>query len=123
MEEITQENPYESVSMKVGEDAVPVCPNCFEPCDPLTNYCPHCGSNDPINPLASYLPFESIRFKAGMFGKLWRKTWDSDTPLGLKCLNICLFVLFMPLIFIVLIVCVGYQHSFGRKRISNQDVE
>ena len=32
----------ESVSIQVDEDAVPLCPNCLEPCDPLDNYCRNC---------------------------------------------------------------------------------
>ncbi|MHC4883152.1 MAG: hypothetical protein ACYSOH_05700 [Planctomycetota bacterium] len=121
MDKETIDNPYESVSMKVAEDAVPVCPVCLEPCDPLGNYCPNCDSNEAINPLASYLPFESIRFKAGMFGKMWHKAWDSNTPLGLKCLYICLFILFMPLVFLMLLTCARYQYLFGKKRFQKQE--
>lgn len=101
MEEKKIENPYESVSMKVGDDAVPVCPNCFQPCNPLDNYCPNCISNEAINPLTPYLPFEGIRFGAGVYAKLWRKTWTSDTTMGRRLCYICIFLLFMPILFII----------------------
>lgn len=55
------------------DDALPVCPNCFEPCDPLNFYCPSCGSNETINPLASYLPFVRLRFNVGMIINIAKK--------------------------------------------------
>ena len=73
MGEQNTQNPYESVSMKIGEDAVPVCPNCLEPCDPLDYYCPYCDSNEAINPLASYMPYVRIRFHAGNVWKALAK--------------------------------------------------
>jgi len=124
MEDVTQEN-LDSIERQsaLAEDAVPLCPNCLEPCNPLDNYCPNCDSNEAINPLASYLPFESIRFKAGMFGKLWRKGTDSSTPVTSRCLYICLFILFMPLMFLMLITCVKYQYLFRKKRFIEKDAE
>lgn len=101
MQEQDTMSPFESVSMQVGEDAVPVCPNCFEPCNPLDNYCPNCGSNDPINPLASYMPFVDLRFKVGMIAKLWRKAWSSETMLGLRIIYLCMFLFFMPILFVI----------------------
>ena len=64
-EEITDES--------LPDDALPVCPGCFEPCDPLTFYCPNCGSNETINPLASYLPFVRLRFNVGMIVNILKK--------------------------------------------------
>lgn len=87
--------------MKVADDAVPVCPNCLEPCDPLANYCPNCGSNEAINPLTPYLPFEGIRFVAGVYAKLWVKAWNPQTVWVLKVLYMCIFLLFMPIIFVI----------------------
>ena len=65
----------------LADDAVPVCPACLEPCSPLDCYCSHCDCNEPLNPLASYMPFVDIRFRAGLLGKVWQKTWYRDTPL------------------------------------------
>ena len=104
MEDLTQENPdivgQEAI---LADDAVPLCPNCLEPCDPLNNYCSNCGSNEAINPLASYMPFVDIRFKVGMIIKLWQKTWSSDTSIGYCIFYVCLILLFAPIfLFIVL---------------------
>ena len=101
MDEENVANVPESVSLKVADDAVPVCPNCFEPCDPLDNYCPNCNSNEVINPLASYMPFESIRFKAGIFGKLWRRTWNPETALIDRGIYLCLFILSCPFVALI----------------------
>jgi hypothetical protein len=101
MDEPNTENTYGSVSMQVDEDAVPLCPNCLEPCDPFANYCPNCGSNEVINPLASYMPFVDLRFRIGMFGKLWRKTWAPDTQRIDRGINILLLLLFCPLILLI----------------------
>ena len=67
-----QSNKYEEIDeVFVGDDARPVCPKCFRPCEPLQNYCPNCGSNEVINPLASYMPFVRIRFNIGMLCRLF----------------------------------------------------
>jgi hypothetical protein len=54
-----------------GEEWVPVCPRCLEPCDPLQYYCESCGCNEAINPLVPYMPFTNIRFNAGMVARVW----------------------------------------------------
>ena len=108
-----EEMILESVSLKVADDAVPVCLDCFEPCNPLDNYCPSCGSNDPINPLASYMPFVDLRFKVGMIYKLWRKIWDSSTASWIRALYACVFLLFigssMPILFLVVFSLVIFE--------------
>jgi hypothetical protein len=78
----------------VPDDALPVCPNCLKPCNPLQNYCDSCGSNEVINPLTSYMPFVRIRFNIGMYGKLWRKIWgDEDMSIMLKLILSLLLIL------------------------------
>jgi hypothetical protein len=116
MDDFTQKNSdgLEQES-SLSDDAVPVCPNCLEPCDPLDNYCPHCGSNEAVNPLASYMPFVDLRFRIGMIGKLWRKTWSTKTAIGQKIIYICLFLLYMPILFLVLLVCTLYEKFIGHK--------
>ena len=123
MDEESKSNTHESVSLKVADDAVPVCPNCFEPCDPLVHYCPKCGSNDPVNPMASYMPLESVRFQAGFYGKLWRKTWAPDTQMIDRGIDIMLLILFCPFIILIGLPVVIYEKirrrnkSFGEQNI------
>ncbi len=86
----------------VPEDAWPVCPKCFKPCNPLQNYCDNCDSNETINPLASYMPFVRIRFTAGMFGKIWRRIWNSkDTSIISKLFFLILIIFGAPIMLIV----------------------
>ncbi|MHC4132509.1 MAG: hypothetical protein ACYSSP_00470 [Planctomycetota bacterium] len=79
----------------------PVCPNCFQPCDKLQDYCSHCGSNEPINPLASYIPFVNIRFNTGMYHKIWRKTFSRAVPLTHKVIFILLLFIGAPILLFV----------------------
>ncbi len=59
---------------KTAGEAVPVCLNCLRPYDDvLEYYCPHCGSNEAVNPLTPYMSFVNIRFNVGVVGKLWRR--------------------------------------------------
>ncbi len=85
------------------DDAVPLCPNCLRPCDPHQYYCEKCGSNQAINPLATYLPWINLRFNyAGGFGNLWRQTWQrKNVPLFVKLFSVFLMILFVPIMLIV----------------------
>ena len=86
----------------IPENARPLCPKCFVPCDPLAYYCDKCDSNDTINPLASYMPFERIRFNAGMYVKVWRKLWGGkDTSMALKIFYLFIIVMGAPVLLIV----------------------
>ena len=96
MDEKNVQNPDELESQQLAEDAVPLCPNCFSECNPLDFYCFNCGSNEAINPLASYMPFVKIRFETGLFGKLWRKCWHPQTPMFFRGLCIFLALLYLP---------------------------
>ena len=101
MDQESDINPDESISQQLADDAIPLCPNCLSECDPLDNYCLNCDSNEAINPLASYIPFVKIRFETGMFGKLWRKCWHSQTPSFTRGLCICIAFLFYSPIFLI----------------------
>jgi len=68
-----QDDGLDDESIPAG--AQPICPECLTPCHRLQYYCDNCGSNETINPLASYMPFVRIRFNVGMYGKLWRRIW------------------------------------------------
>lgn len=86
----------------IPEDAWPVCPKCFKPCNPLQNYCDKCDSNDVINSLASYVPFVRIRFMAGFYGKMWQRIWaGKDTSIALKLVYWIVIIFGAPIIVIV----------------------
>ncbi len=85
----------------VPDGAWPVCPNCFAPCNPLTNYCDNCGSNDAINPLAPYLPFVNIRFNYGGFVKMWRGMRRRDVSGPRKCLYLFMLIIFAPVVLVI----------------------
>ncbi|MDO8304001.1 MAG: zinc ribbon domain-containing protein [Sedimentisphaerales bacterium] len=59
----------------LAPDATPLCPNCLKPVDPKQYYCPHCGSNEAINPLATYMPLVRIRHNYDIFITMWRTLW------------------------------------------------
>lgn len=72
------EEDYEeadSDTEKLAPDATPLCPNCLKPVDPKQYYCPYCGSNEAINPLATYMPLVRIRHNYDIFITMWHKLW------------------------------------------------
>ena len=81
----------------VPADALPLCPKCLRPCNPLQNYCEHCDSDKVINPLASYMPFVRIRFNVGMLVKLGRSIlYDKDISIMRR-----LFYLFLAIVWLL----------------------
>ena len=86
----------------VPDDAWPVCPRCLTPCPPLQYYCPHCNSNDAINPLTPYIAFLNIRFNYDIFCTMWRKIWYGEhTMMVNRMFYLLMIALFVPY-FIVL---------------------
>jgi hypothetical protein len=65
----------DSEARELASDATPLCPNCLKPVDPKQYYCQHCGSNEAINPLATYMPLVRIRHNYDIFITMWRKIW------------------------------------------------
>ena len=85
----------------ISSDAQPICSQCLQPGGTLQYYCANCGSNDPLNPLASYMPFVRIRFTAGMFGKLWRRALNKETSMAMKVFSLLLIGLGAPVMLTV----------------------
>ena len=86
----------------IAPDSTPVCPNCLHPVPPNAYYCPNCGSNETINPLASYMPFVNIRFAAGMAAKAWRKaTEDPQTSFPKRLAIIILLLIGYPIMVVL----------------------
>ena len=99
---LSEEKPVGEIKDEfIPEDAWPVCPKCFSPCHPSQYYCDNCDSNQPINPLASYIPFVSIRFNYSPFAGIWRKIWhDKDISLIQKCFYLLMIIMFVPVILV-----------------------
>ena len=110
MNERKNDNPQErgfndidkSVDDFVPEDAWPVCPRCFTPCPPWQYYCPHCNSNDAINPLTPYIAFLNIRFNYDIFCTMWRKIWyDKHTSMMSRLIYLLMVSAFVPVFVVV----------------------
>jgi hypothetical protein len=54
-----------------------------------------------MNPLASYMPFERIRFDTGMYGKAWRKMCGDDTSMATRLLCLIVIVFGAPIMLFV----------------------
>ena len=115
MDEYDVESEDNCINLPLEKNAVPVFHNCLVPCYPLYYYCPHCGSNEPLTPLASYMPVVDLRFRIGMIGKLGCKTWDKKTPFLDRAVYIGLFLLFIPFLLLVGIPVVIFEKLKGKK--------
>ncbi len=83
-----------------GHDEWPVCLHCVQRVDPLAKVCPHCG--EAVGQLTPYLPFESIRWQAGIWGRMWHQVWRRDISLGGRVLRFCVIVWFVPILLLAL---------------------
>ena len=99
MEKESKEHTDKEQLMLSGPE--PVCHNCFRPCNKLQYYCPHCSSNEPINPLASYMPFVNIRFHTGMYHKIWRKAFSRAVPVSHKVIFILFILIGAPILLFI----------------------
>jgi hypothetical protein len=84
-------------------EPTPLCPNCLQPVTPRSYYCPACGSTDAVNPLTTYMPWESLRFDYGGYGKLWRLMMRRRRP-AWQTVMLALFLLLTAPIAIPLFV-------------------
>ena len=97
------DQPVPEFGQEIAQDASPLCPQCLRPCDPLDYYCPHCGSNETINPLTPYISFVNIRYNVGICGKLWNRCWyDNETALWKKILYFFLLFFWFPIIVVMI---------------------
>lgn len=83
------------------ETEVPLCLHCMRPVSPLDHYCQHCGQS--VGQFTPYLPYEGIRFHAGMWGKLWKRLWFSDVDtLPRKCFFFLVILIGAPVLLLAL---------------------
>ena len=86
----------------VPDDALPLCPKCLKPCQPLAYYCDNCDSNDAINPLTPYISFLNIRFNYDIFFTMWRKIWcEKETRAVVRLFYLLMLIVYAPILLMV----------------------
>jgi hypothetical protein len=91
-----EQDTAEFESEQLAPDATPLCVNCLKPVNPKQYYCPYCGSNEAINPLATYMPLVRIRHNYDIFITMWRKLWRGHVGSTTIILFSFLIALFAP---------------------------
>ena len=79
----------------------PVCLGCIKPIDPLGYYCNHCGKAS--NPLTQYIPFVNIRWKAYIWGRVWRQVWSREVSVPGRIFRFIMIIWNAPIMFIGLL--------------------
>ena len=82
-------------------DGTPVCIKCFQPVDPLAHYCPNCGGA--TGQFTHYLPLESIRWQASVWGQAWRQIWSRDVSIPGRLFRVIMIVWNVPIMLIGLL--------------------
>ncbi len=87
----------EQVEESLDADAKPLCFDCLCECNPLSYYCEHCNSSNPINPLAAYMPFVRLRMICGFYVTAWRRMWyDKDISAAFRALLVLFVCFYIP---------------------------
>ncbi len=87
--------------LKGEGDGIPVCLKCFQPVNPLYNYCPNCGGA--IGNFTHYLPFVNIRWQASVWGQAWRQVWFPDVSILGRLFRFIMIVWMVPIMLIGLL--------------------
>ena len=88
------------ISQEEGGES-PVCIRCFRPVDPVAHYCPNCGAA--TGQLTHYLPVESIRWQASVWGQAWRQIRYRDVSLAGRLFRLLMVVWNVPIMLIGLL--------------------
>lgn len=111
--EIPENDPIPDIA---EQEEVPLCPNCLEPVNPLLHYCRACGSTDAINPLTTYMPWESLRFEYGGYGKLWRMIVQRRRPAWQTALLVLILLVAAPIaIPLFVVAAIVYRKPLGMR--------
>lgn len=86
------EMDIESLQLDEDDDAsteaTPLCLHCLERVDPLDHVCANCQGA--VGQLTPYLPFESIRFEASIWGRMWHQMNGRRKPVCGRMLRLFL---------------------------------
>jgi hypothetical protein len=80
-EELDEEHEEYGEPEELGDDeeAIPVCPNCLAPFNPLQHYCSDCY--EAVGQYTPYIPFVNIRFETRLVRELWKKMVTPTLPI------------------------------------------
>ena len=98
-EDWDEEQEYgEPEEMDDDEDAIPVCPNCLAPYNPLQHYCSDCY--EAVGQYTPYIPFVNIRFETRFGRELWKRMVADNAPLLKSAFYLLLILVLQPAILI-----------------------
>jgi len=83
------------------EEETPLCLNCLRSVNPLYHYCPHCGRA--VGQLTPIMPYESIRWQADIWGKMWRQLWSREISFAGKLFRFFMIIWNVPIMLVGLI--------------------
>ena len=95
------ESEIEEHSENNEQEETPLCLNCLQPVHPLYHYCPHCGRA--VGQLTPIMPYESIRWKADIWGRMWRQLWSGDISVPGKLFRLFMIIWNVPILLVGLI--------------------
>lgn len=90
----------ENSDVDIEEDSLPLCIHCLTPFKPpLQHYCSNCGSV--VGDYTRYIPFVNIPFEVEFSVNVYKKFWDSDTPIIVKLALFPLVISFWGAVFFI----------------------
>jgi len=90
--------PEEQDNIEDVGEGTPVCIKCFQPVNPLDNYCPNCGGA--TGNFTHYLPFVNIRWQASVWGQAWRQIWYPEVSMPGRLFRFIMIVWNVPIMLI-----------------------
>ncbi|MDX1683194.1 MAG: hypothetical protein R3336_08740 [Phycisphaeraceae bacterium] len=94
-------------------EEVPLCLHCLQPVHPIDKICPHCGQA--VGQLTPYLPWESIRWEANIWGKMWQQAHDPEQSWASRLFRLLVIVLMVPVLLVGLIPMAWHRHQRGKR--------
>jgi hypothetical protein len=94
-------------------EGTPVCIKCFQPVNPLANYCANCGGA--TGNFTHYLPFTNIRWQASVWGQAWRQIGSRDISMPGRLFRLFMVLWYAPIMLIGLLFKSGqktYQEEY-----------
>jgi hypothetical protein len=97
------------------EQENPLCLNCLQPVNPLHHYCPHCGRA--VGQLTPIMPYESIRWQADIWGRMWRQLWSRNVSFVGKLFRLLMIIWNVPVMLVGLIPILWHKLNKDNGRV------